>query len=234
MPSEHIQDDVVRIALDKVEGFPFERFATAFYSSLVGASFVPLGGVKDGGADARDGTIFEDSTRSETYYQASVEADAEGKIRRTVKRLREFGRTPKNLIYLTSRSVKYSDRVERALTDELDVTVVIRDCDYIVVHINDDAGTRAAFDQHLRHYTDFLRRVGASRLIGASRHVRTPAVYVFLAHEVERHEGNESLVDSVTDALALWALEGTDPEAGMLRTADEVLERIVQETRRSP
>jgi hypothetical protein len=229
VPSEHIHDDVVRIALDKVEGFPFERFANAFYSSLVGASFVPLGGLKDGGADARDGTIFEDGTRPETYYQASVEVDAEGKIRRTVMRLREFGRNPKTLVYLTSRTVKYSDRVERALTDELDVTISIRDGDYIAVHINDDAGTQAAFDQHLRHYTDFLRRVGASRLISASRHVRTPAVYVFLAHEIERSEGNESLVDSVTDALALWALEGTDPDAGVLRTADEVLERIVQE-----
>lgn len=219
----------MRIALDKAEGFPFERFATAFYSSLAGASFVPLGGVRDGGADARDGTVFEDGTRSETYYQASVEIDTEGKIRRTVTRLRQFGRDPRHLIYLTSRSVKYSDRVERALTDELDVTIGIRDGDYIAVHINDDAGTRAAFDQHLRHYTDFLRRVGASRLITASRHVRTPAVYVFLAHEIERQEGDESLVDSVTDALALWALEGTDPDAGILRTSGEVLDRIARE-----
>lgn len=229
MPAEHIQDDVVRIALDRVEGFPFERFANAFYSSLVGASFVPLGGLKDGGADARDGAVFEDDARDETYYQASVEVDTEGKIRRTVTRLREFGRNPKNLVYLTSRTVKYSDRVERALTDELDVTINIRDGDYIALHINDDAGTQAAFDQHLRHYTDFLRRVGASRLISASKHVRTPAVYVFLVHELERWEGNESLVDSVTDALALWALEGTDPDAGILRTANEVLDRIVRE-----
>jgi hypothetical protein len=229
MPGEHIQDDVVRIALDKAEGFPFERFANAFYSSLVGGSFVPLGGLKDGGADARDGTIFEDGARAEVYYQASVEVDTEGKIRRTVTRLREFGRSPKTLVYLTSRTVRYSDRVERALTDELDVTISIRDGDYIALHVNDDAGTRSAFDQHLRHYTDFLRRVGASPLISASKYVRTPAVYVFLAHEIERWEGNESLVDAVTDALALWALEGTDPEAGILRTADEVLEGIVQE-----
>lgn len=76
MPSEHIQADVARIALDRVDGFPFERFANAFYSSLVGASFVPLGGLKDGGADARDGMIFEDGTRAETYYQASTEASS--------------------------------------------------------------------------------------------------------------------------------------------------------------
>ena len=186
MPSEHIQADVVRIALDRVEGFPFERFANAFYSSMVGVSFVPLGGLKDGGADARDGTIFEDGKRAETYYQASVEVDTEGKIRRTVARLKEFGRTPRALVYLTSRSVKYSDRVERALTDELDVTISIRDGDYIALHINDDSGTQAAFYEHLKHYTDFLSQAGASRLISASKHVRAPAVYVFLSQEVER------------------------------------------------
>lgn len=82
----HIPADVVKIALDKAEGFPFERFANAFYGPLIGTSFVPLGGTKDGGADARDGTLYEDGTRSEHYYQASVEADAESKIRRTVAR----------------------------------------------------------------------------------------------------------------------------------------------------
>ncbi len=160
MPSERIPVDIVQIALDKAEGFQFERFANAFYSSLVGISFIPLGGLKDGGADARDGAIFEDSMRPETYYQASVEIDAEAKIRRTVERLREFGRSPKSLVYLTSRTVRYSDRVERALTDELDVTIGIRDGDYITLHINDDPGTRAAFEEHLRRNTDFLRQVG--------------------------------------------------------------------------
>lgn len=221
--SERIPEDVVRVALDKVEGFPFERFANAFYGALAGANFVPAGGVRDGGADARDGTIFEDGSQADVFYQASVEIDAASKIRRTVARLREFGRVPKRLVYLTSQRVKYSDRVERTLTDELDVTIAIRDGDYIALHVNDDANTMGAFNEHLRHYTDYLRQIGATRLITSSAHVRSPAVYVFLANEIERREGNESLVDSVTDALALWALEGTDPEKGIVRTAEEVL-----------
>ena len=178
MSSEHIPADIVRIALDKAEGFQFERFANAFYSTLVGTTFIPLGGVKDGGADARDGTIFEDGSRAETYYQASVEVDAEAKIRRTVDRLREFGRKPKSLIYLTSRTVRYSDRAERALSDELDVTVSIRDCDYITLHINDDPRTRAAFDEHLRHNTDFLRQ---SVLHAFSAHQGTCALQQYMS-----------------------------------------------------
>ncbi|MEV6958703.1 hypothetical protein AB0M97_05780 [Streptomyces sp. NPDC051207] len=224
--AERIHGDVVRIALDKAEGFPFERFAVAFYSALMGASFVPMGGVKDGGADARDGNIYADSGRSETYYQASVAVDTEGKIRRTVERLREFGRKPRTLFYLTSRTVKYSDRVERGLSDELDVTIIIRDGDYIVAHVNDDQAGRVAFEEHLRHYTDFLRSVGSSRLISASKHVKDPAVFVFLSQELERRSGNEKLVNSVVDALSLWALEGTDPDAGILYDASTVLDKI--------
>ncbi|MFI8516788.1 hypothetical protein ACIGEZ_02980 [Streptomyces sp. NPDC085481] len=221
--ADRIPEDVVRIALDKAEGFPFERFAISFYSSLMGVDFVPLGGVKDGGADARDGNLFEESQRPETYYQASVEIDTEGKIRRTIERLREFGRTPKVLFYLTSRTVKYSDRVERDLTNDLDVTIIIRDGSYIVAHVNDDAATRTAFDEHLRSYTDFLKRIGSSRLISASQHVKNPAAFVFLSQELERRSGNEKLVDSVVDALALWALEGTDSDKGILYGSDKVL-----------
>jgi len=66
---ELIHDDVARIALDRVEGFAFERFASACYSSLVGVTFVPLGGVKAGGADGYEGTIYEDGSRSGAYYQ---------------------------------------------------------------------------------------------------------------------------------------------------------------------
>lgn len=229
MTTDRVHPDHVRIALERVEGTPFENFANGFYSSIVGTRFVPLGGYKDGGADARDGQIFGDATDPGTFYQASIEEDSEAKIRRTISRLKEFGRTPKNLIYLTPNIVRYSDRVERSLTNELDVTIAIRDGGYIALHINDDAGTKAAYHDHLSHYTDHLRHIGTSNLIGPSTHVKTPAVYVFLANEVQRRGGDNTLVNSVVDALALWALEGTDPDKGILRTSDEVLVRITDE-----
>lgn len=227
--TEPVNEDIIRIALDKVEGSTFERFGNTFFSALVGASFVPVGGMKDGGADARDGTIHEYVARPGTFYQMSIEQNYESKIRRTVQRLREFGRDPRVLTYVTSINIKHSDRVERALTDELDVTISIRDGDYIAAHINDDEATRYAFAQHLQHYTEYLSQVGSSNLISSSKHVRSPAVFVFLANEIERREGNESLVDSVTDALIVWALEGTDPESEIFRTEKEVLARIIED-----
>ncbi len=49
--NEHIHPELVQIALDKVEGFAFENFSQDFLSVLEGRSFIPAGGVKDGGAD---------------------------------------------------------------------------------------------------------------------------------------------------------------------------------------
>lgn len=229
MSRDQIPTDLVRIALGRVEGNLFERFFNDFYAAISGVEFVPLGGHKDGGADGYEGTIFESSAGGETYYQASVEVDTEGKVRRTVARLREFGREPTRLVYVTSQTVRYIDTVEQRLGEELGLALTIRDGNYIASQINDGPRAQAAFDQHLRHLTEFLKKVAATNLIGPSRHVRSPAVYTFLANEMERRSGHEELVDAMTDALALWALEGTDPEANVLRTSDEALALIVDE-----
>lgn len=226
MALEPISPDLVRIALDKVEGFPFERFVNDFYPSIVGRAFVPLGGVKDGGGDAFQEPIHQDDRKPESFFQASVGVQVEDKIRATVSRLREFGRRPKSLTFVTSRSVKYTDTIEESLTEELDLTVRIRDASYIVSHINDGDQTKAAFEHHLRYLTDYLKSVGASRLIFPSKHVRDPTVFVFLAQELERRQGDHSIVVSVIDSLILWALEGTDPDKGILMSEAEIANRI--------
>lgn len=222
--------DLVKIALDKVEGFQFERFVHDFYSTLVGASFVPLGGMRDGGADGFDSdAVYEEVGAPTAFYQVSVQEDYRAKIRRTVTRLREVGREPKTLVYVTSRSVSLPDAEERTLSRELDVGIQIRDAKYITAHVNDSAGTVAAFNHHLRHLTDFLQSIGASSIITASAHVRSPAVYVFLEQELARRRGDASLLDAVTDSLILWALEGTDPDARMMMSREDVLDKISRE-----
>jgi hypothetical protein len=224
MPVNTVSTDLVRVALERAEGTPFERFVNDFFPAIAGGSYVPLGGNKDGGADGYEGTIYERVERAGSYYQASVEADPEAKIKRTIARLTEFGREPKRLTYVTNQTVRYVDTVEAALSEELDVTVVIRDAGYVISHTNDGPQTIQAFNDHLRHYTDFLKGVGNSNLVAPSAHIKSPAVYVFLAQELDRADGTDEndMLDAVTDALILWALEGTDPDKGILKSLDEV------------
>jgi hypothetical protein len=227
MPVEPVHPDLVKIALDKAEGFQFERFVNDFYPSIIGAKFVPVGGVHDGGVDAFAGSpVHEEVGAPTVFYQASIQEDFRGQVRHTVKRLRESGRDPRHLVYVTSRTISLPDAEERALSRDLDVAIQIRDAKYIIAHVNDTVGTTAAFNHHLRHLTDFLRNIGSPGIIAPSAHVRSPAVYVFLEQELARQRGDTTLLESVTDALILWALEGTDPDAGLTMSRQDVLDKI--------
>ncbi len=226
---EPVHPDAIKIALDRTGGWQFEAFAQEFFAKLLGTQFVPLGGVKDGGADGFIGDGLHKEPGAETYFQASIEVDYRSKIRRTVARLREFGRQPSELIYATNRTVKYTDTEERSLSRNLGCTVRIRDGGYIATHVNDGPGLQATYEQNLAHLTDFLKSIGSSSLVATSAHVKSPAVYVFLEQELAQRSGDTRLVDAVTDSLILWALEGTDPDARLFMSAGDVLERVSRE-----
>lgn len=219
--SENVHPDLIKVALEKVEGFAFERFAQDFLSGLEGRDFVPIGGVKDGGADG----LYE-CGRDRVYYQFTRQENHRDKIRKTVKRLQDFGRVVKTIYYLSPRVIPHIDKEEDLLTDELDVFVKIRDRKYISSHINDSMGTISAYINHLSVYTQFLEHVARSNDTSVSLHVQDPSAFVFLQHEVTNRLGNRKLVHSLTDSMILWALSDTDPDKGILITEDQIRGRI--------
>ncbi len=229
MPDDSIHPDLIEIALERVEGSSFERFVHAFYPHLAGISFVPLGGMHDGGGDAFQSLI---GTWAESepgvFYQASVQADHKTKIKNTIKALKKSGRKPTALIYVTSRRIQRVDSEERQLSQETGITIRIRDRVYITSHVNDMHETRNSFRQYLGQYLEILKHIGSAQVIGPSRHVHSPAVYVFLRQEVERRSGDHALMDAVVDSLILWALEGTDPEEKRFRSRGEIATAIKQ------
>lgn len=226
MEDNTINYNLVEIALEKLSGFSFESFANAFFASIFGTSFRPLGGIHDGGADAfQSGKIWEDVEPIGIFYQASSEKDVKGKIRKTHSRLIEFGRSPKKIVYFTPLSVPHIDRVETELTDKLNCSIRIYDKRYIVSHINNNSGTIASYRTFLEPALKYLSQVGGSKLISPSAVDSTPAIYVFLRQEIERHSGS-SLVNAITDGLILWSLEGTDPEKNILMSEGEILKKI--------
>lgn len=219
MPDELIHTDLVEVALDRVTGTVFERFVNDFYPTLAGISFVPLGGVHDGGADALQSQTLWAEKQPGIFYQASVQKEHRSKIKQTIKRLREFGRKPTALHYVTSQKISKIDAEERLLSEETGVSIRIHDRAYISAQINDSLQTRTAFRTHLGPSLELLKKIGAAQLIRESEHVRSPAVYVFLRQEIERRGGDQRLPEAVVDSLILWALEGTDPDKIYLRAA---------------
>jgi len=221
-----VDHHLVELALQRVGGVAFERFANAFFASLSGADFVPLGGTHDGGADAfsEQGVFEERGTKR--FWQATVEPEHRSKIRRTVRRLQEFGREPGQLTYCTSSIVPHSDREEDFLGDELGLRVRIRDQRYIVAHANNSAQAIEAFNSYLSPELAFLQQIGGTTVLSHAPPVAARALCVFLGQELERRRGNTDLLEAVTDSLILWALEGTDPDRSKLMDKAAIQKKI--------
>lgn len=228
MSEAHIDTRLVRISLESTEGFEFERFAKQFFAVLVGADFVPLGGVHDDGADGMNASVYSD--RRGQYWQFSVGAAVKPKIRATIKRLCESGLNPTVLFYATSQRIDHAAVLQDEIYRDLGVSLQLRDREYIETQVNHSPESRAAWRDHLGHRVDYLSTFGSSKSIRTtSTHVGSPDVYVFLRQEVDRRTNDGSLVDSVCDSLVLWALEGTDPDEGHLMSEEEVIRKVVRE-----
>ena len=201
-------------SLGYVDTRPFERFAQDFLGDQLGTEFVPHGGMHDAGADG----VFYDThdAAPSRFMQASTTDAITQKIKDTVRDLRAVGRNVVHLDYASSRDVAKADLLERSLAKELGVSVRIYGASYFATHINTSAATQAAYRHHLAYAIEHLTNPGRSAMAPVSRHVQSPGVYVFLRQELDRRQGDTSLVDALVDALVLWALEGTDPDKNIL------------------
>ena len=228
-----IDQRLVASALEAVDTTNFERFAQTFYGAIQDREFIPLGGVHDGGAegfdvgDVGDPEIFSDEAAT-SFIQVSKQATTRAKIRKTIGRLREYGRNPKVLTYITSVVVPDIDKEERVLTAELGCKVAIRDAKYIEIYINSNTATEGAFYSYLQPSISHLYSPGASELGEETpKHIdRTLAV--FLRQEVDNRSSRSSLMESISDSLIIWALRDTDPDPskGILINRPKILERI--------
>ena len=221
-----IDHSLVDIALKRVPGGDFEKFVNAFLPAITGIKYVPLGGVHDGGADAFQDTGLYEGALPTTFYQASIQENHRAKIRHTVKRLRESGRDPRSLVYVTAQTIKMLDKDEEILTQETEVFVRIRDAGRIVAHINHSNATTAAFVTFLHPHLSFLARLGGTTLIENPKHLDSRAVCVFLGQEVQRRSSKSKLIESVSDSLILWSLENTDPDKGILATRADIVQCV--------
>ena len=221
-----VDPKLVEIALTRVESMDFEKFVNAFLPSLIGIDYVPLGGIHDGGADGFLDVPLYEGKNVDHFFQISIQENHKAKIRHTIERLIEVGRTPRHLTYITAQTIRLLDRDQETLSEETGVFVRIRDAKWIVANINHSTTTTAAFASYLRPHLAFLGHIGGTTLIESPQLADSRTICVFLGQEVTRRSSNSKLIESVSDSLILWALENTDPDQNKFATRLGILEKI--------
>ena len=222
-----VSDTLATYLIGTLDGFGFERLIQNLLAIRDGDNFVALGGVHDGGADGFDRSVQMEKSRPTSFVQMSIQENANDKIRQTVKRLIEFGRDVKTLTYWTSRKLPV-DIVEEKLSNELDITIRIRDWDSVLRLINANDKTSAAFTDHFRAAIFELSEARQTSADKAFDVVSDPSVYVFLQFERSERFSKGGLVAPIVDSLVYWALRDTDPDEERLITRDELKRRITQ------
>ena len=222
-----IDHRIVEIALERVQPNDFEKFVQAFYSAEMGADYVPLGGMHDGGADGwvQNG-IFE-IVEGAKFLQASITGDIKNKIKQTVARLRECGRAPASLLFCSSKPVGKIDLIQEELSSELNCRVVIRDATYFVGQINSSPQSVQAYDSYLAPAASFLFEAGSAQLVKESVELPARTLCVFVGQELDRRRGQTELLETVADSLIIWSLESTNPEKNSFMTRDEIEARVI-------
>jgi hypothetical protein len=217
----------IQVALERCDTTSFEKYAQTVLGSILGTAFKPLGGHKDGGADGFvDADLLEDAVKPTIFFQASKEGDTEGKIRKTVKRIREFGRDLRTLHYATSSSARYLDRLQNDLSDELRLNIRIYDGNFFEQRANYSDDAKAAYFQYMQPAIEFLREALAPSYPSSPALEDARIVSAFLGQELERRLGTTRTMEGLTDALILWALEDTDPDKGLLMTVEEIVAKV--------
>jgi hypothetical protein len=85
-----VSDDLFSFLLGQVTGVQFESFAKLIFSAVFGESFVPLGGIHDGGADgSMSSYVQEVHGKSQTFAQFSIRDDVKTKIGSTIDSLKK-------------------------------------------------------------------------------------------------------------------------------------------------
>jgi len=226
-------DLVLKTLEDNKDGFLFEEFAQTFYSALTEHNFKPVGGLHDGGADGINASLglYEVENKNTFFTQISIDKQPKYKIKRTIKRLLEYGRNVKKLTYLTSIIVPDIDKIEDAIFYEFEVRLNILDAKYIAHNIKYSRQTELAFKDNLLATYDFLRNIGSSSLImqtSSELHdSNLPFLFAFIQRELENKTDRSSMTNSLTDSLIVWALEDTDPDKKHFMSSQQILEKIL-------
>jgi hypothetical protein len=221
-----VDPQAVRFALSQIrDGNIFEQFGLDFLSKVLGYQFIPAGGLRDRGIDGLEHT-FHRNGFERTIYQLSIEKDYKGKISDSLDKLKKNNIQYSQFIYVTNIPVPSLDLLVDQLIAGYKKAITIYDCEWLVRRVNDSEATVRSFQVFIDSYLHQFNQPGQSCIV--ANLVEDPRLYVFLRQQWETRQSNLELDKVLADTLILYALEGTDPDKGLFRNRDEILNRIQQ------
>ena len=213
-------------AISKIEdGFIFEKFAAEFLAQVLGYNFVPVGGLKDRGIDGLE-HLFHRGEHETLLYQMSIEKNYLGKLKGSLKKLKDNKITFRSFCFVTNQEFKNQEIVIDQLFEEFRKPIQIYDTKWLSARVNSSPGTVNVYNVFVRTYLHEYDRPGKSYIVGDL--VKDPRLYVFLRQQWDINRDDLDLQAILADTLILYCLEGTDPDKGKFKTKDELKSDIVK------
>lgn len=213
---------IAAMALSAGTGADFELFGQAALQIVLGVEFEPTGGMHDGG---QDGFLRPISGRADRYVQISIQQDYKAKIRQTIKRLQDGGRTVASLTYLTPLRIPEKDIVEADIEKTTGVAIRIRDQAWLTVSLQTSPELQAAFTDR---YASVLQSLKAATDHVQKRYATTErlSVLVYLDNHSKSEPTNSDLLTLAVDAAIFMALKDTDPDQSQFRSEEEIVQFV--------
>ncbi|WP_095055537.1 hypothetical protein [Pseudomonas sp. Irchel s3b2] len=214
-----VPDDLFSYLMGKISGVRFEVFAKQLFALVFKESFIPMGGIHDGGADGALSSYIQEITgKPNTFVQFTITAEAgvKAKVNETIKALQTSGRTPLQIIYVTSIALPKSDIIVQEIIENHGIMVQFRDYEKIKGYVNTDEKYNSMFYEFFTSEISALSRAASSNLTAVNEYATDPTVYVYLNYELKSKHVKNHLNEQVLDALIYWSLRDTDPDTKIL------------------
>lgn len=219
-----VEPRAFEFALQKIDdGFVFEKFVHGYLGSVLGHLFMPVGGIHDHGIDGLE-HIFHRDNLTRYVYQASIEKDPPSKLRKTLAVLAKNNIEYDALYFTTNQVFANKDKAIDELFEKWKKPIHIYDLKWLSSHVNDNQNTLNHFQVFVESYLHDFSQPGHTFVVADL--VEDPRLFVFLRQQWETYRKDLDLAAILTDTLVLYALEGTDPNKGILKTRDEIYTSI--------
>ena len=154
----------------------------------------------------------------------SINKHPREKIADTLEKLKSNKIRFNQLIYVTNISVKNKDILIDEFSDIYRKYVQIYDQQWFAANVNDSTATVQAYHIFVDSYLHEFAKPGSTFEIADFE--ADPRVYAFLRQQWEENRGQTDLNEVLVDSLILLALEGTDPNLGLMQTRGQIIEKI--------